>query len=294
MPERPLLGAGALLLGILCVSNMDIVAKRLSADASVIQITWARFTFHTLLLTPLVLWSLRRRPLHSALPQWKTLRWHILRGVLLTGASLSFFLAIRDNPIPDSLAVFFVEPLIVILIARRFLSEHPDRRLWIAAIVGLIGVLIILRPGGGNHYSWTIGFSFVAAFFFAGYIVLARFASFSTTVAVISWTTALFGLIPILPLLPLDWRTPETTDTWLLMIAIGVLSGLGHTFIIIACRYLAAARVAILHYAEVGVAAILNWFVFRHFPDFWVWVGFIVIALTNLYALRLDHRPHHG
>ena len=178
-------------------------------------------------------------------------------------------------------------------LARRFLSEHPDRRLWIAALVGLIGVLIILRPGGGNHYSWTIGFSFVAAFFFAGYIVLARFASFSTTVAVISWTTALFGLIPILPLLPLDWRTPETTDTWLLMIAIGVLSGLGHTFIIIACRYLAAARVAILHYAEVGVAAILNWFVFRHFPDFWVWVGFIVIALTNLYALRLDHRPHH-
>ena len=283
--ERPLLGAGILLLGIVCVAVMDAAAKVASAQIPVWQITWARFCFHGLLLTPVAVWMLRRRTPVFAVDnrQWHRGRIHILRGLLLASSSVFYFFAIRDNPLPDTLAVFFIEPLLVIFMARFFLGERSDYRLYIAAVAGLIGVLIILRPGGGN-YSWTILFALIAAFTFGGYLVTARFASFHTPAIITSWLTAIFGLLPMLPVF-FFWTPVEDIKVWGLMIAVGVLSGIGHTLIILACRYARAAYIAILHYAEVGVATLISWWLFAHWPDVWVWIGVAVIAIANLYAL---------
>ena len=102
---------------------------------------------------------------------------------------------------------------------------------------------------------------------------------------VTSWLTAVFALLPTLPFMAAALTT-SGVRLWLMMITIGLLSALGHTLIIYSCRHLTASSVAILQYAEVGVAAIISWFVFSHFPDEWVWLGVIIIACANIYALR--------
>ncbi|WOV91953.1 MAG: DMT family transporter [Candidatus Zeuxoniibacter abyssi] len=283
---RPTLGAFVLLGGIVCVALMDAVAKILSADVPVVEITWARFFFHGILMTPFVLMSAADRKAIFIRQSPKAWGLHLLRGLLLSVASLCFFIAIKQNPVPDSLAVFFICPLIVIVIARIFLGEAFSRRLFIAAGCGLIGVLIVLRPGGDTGYHWTIIFALGTAICFSGYIVLARFASLNKTpVMVTSWLTAVFALLPTLPFMAAALTT-SGVRLWLMMITIGLLSALGHTLIIYSCRHLTASSVAILQYAEVGVAAIISWFVFSHFPDEWVWLGVIIIACANIYALR--------
>ena len=287
--ERPLLGAVILLFGIFSVAMMDVTAKILTADVSVWQAVWARFFFHCLFLTPVafLVWR-RRRAVFLAEDIRHRERWglHILRGLLLAASSVFFFIAIRDNPVPDALAVFFVEPLLVILLARFFLGERANRRLIIAALAGLVGVFVILRPGGGSGYSWTILSALLAALSFAGYLVMARFASFNTPAILTSWLTGAFGLLPTLPVF-FFWSEADA-KAWGLMAAVGFLSGVGHTLIILACRYAPAAYIAVLHYAEVGVATLISWWLFSHWPDNWVWVGIVFIASANLYALFGD------
>ena len=292
--ERPLLGAGILLLGIVSVALMDATAKIASDFASVWQITWARFFFHSLFMALPALWALQVWRAQTAgaaraAGGGRRLGVHVLRGLLLALSSAFFFVAIRDNPVPDSLAVFFVEPLLVMLFARIFLGERPGPRLIFAAFAGLAGVLIILRPGGSD-YSWTIVFALAAAVSFAGYLVSARFASFHTPATITSWLTAAFGLLPTLPVF-LFWESPPDLRAWGLLAAVGFLSGVGHTLIILACRYAAAAKIAVLHYAEVGVATLISWFLFAHWPQLWVWVGISLIAAANIYAL-LGERRH--
>ncbi|MCH9705762.1 MAG: DMT family transporter [Proteobacteria bacterium] len=288
--NRPIIAAAFLLGGICSVASMDALAKILSASVPIMQINWARFFFHLLSVTPLV-WYLRRQVSLTTLlqAQRQHLPLHIMRGMLLAASSFSFFYAISENPVPDALAIFFIEPLVVMLIARLFIGEKFDARLLVAAIGGLFGVLIILRPGlDVSGYSPKILFALVAAVCFAGYIVSARHVSNHTPAVFTSWTTALFGLIPISLLMFFFWQ-PASSKEWLLLIAVGGLSGLGHTLIILAVRYTTASRLAVLHYAEVPIAALISWFLFSHFPDIWVWSGIILIAMANLYALRLRH-----
>lgn len=287
--ERRLLGAGILFGGILAVATMDVVGKILSTDIPVWQVSWARFFFHGVFLSPLAFLAWRRLPPGAVVRTGRRMRWgfHILRGLMLSASSIFFFLAIRDNPVPDSLAIFFVEPLIVMLMARFFLREAFDRRLLIAACGGMVGVLIILRPGG--DYNWTILFALAAAFSFAIYLVSARFASHNTPAPITSWLTAVFGLLPLLPMM-FFWQVADAR-LWGLMIFLGFLSGIGHTLIILALKYIRASLLAVLHYAEIGVAALLSWVVFNHWPDAWVWSGIGVIVAANLFALRVGGKP---
>lgn len=284
-PHRPLAAAAALLAGILCVATMDAVGKILSSTLPVMQVNWARFFFHFLIVTPMVL-ALGARPRALLSSQRPHLPLHIFRGVMLASSSFCFFFAISTNPVPDAIAIFFIEPLIVMLLARFFIGEKFQPRLIIAAAFGLLGVLIILRPGtGAAPYDWRILFALAASAFFAGYIVSARHAAAHAPAAVTSWTTALFGLLPITLIVPFTWHTP-TLDDWLLMAAVGALSGIGHTLIILSVRYAAASFVAVLHYTEVPIAAIISWLLFAHLPGPAVWIGITLIACANLYALK--------
>lgn len=285
--NRPLLAAVILLGGIVAVATMDAVAKLLSDTLPVPQINWARFFFHFLFVAPMVLALRRQVSLRQLAHEQRAHIWlHAGRGLLLAASSFSFFFAISDNPVPDALAIFFVEPLIVMIYARLFIGEKFNARLLVAAVGGLIGVLVILRPGlGETSYNWKILFSLVAACTFAGYIVSARYAAGRTPPVVTSWTTAFFGLLPISLLMLFTWQTPSASD-WLLMATVGCLSGLGHTLIILAVRYATASYVSVLHYAEVPIAALISWLLFAHLPDVWVWAGVVLIACANFYALR--------
>ena len=269
--------------GVVLICLMDPVAKILTETLPLYMVVCARFVFHTLWMTPAVLWRAQKTPLRLG-----DFRGHALRGLLIALATLCFFAAIRDNPIPDTIAIFFVEPIFVMLLAAMFLGEKLRRRRIVAALTAFVGVLIVMRPGGG-HYEPSIFFALLAGFFFAGYLVATRMSSSRGSPLTAAWGAALTAAAFSAPFAAWDWQTPTEREWWLIVL-LGALAASGHWALTCACRWAAAALIGIFHYAEILAAAVVSYFLFAHIPDFWVWPGFALIAGANTVVTLLEMR----
>ena len=136
-------GIGLMLLGMSTVPFLDVFAKLLSEDYSVMQVTWTRFFFHACWLIPIILWQQ---------VQWKrvpeSLGLQFMRGLMLTLATLFFFAAIKSNPIPNALTLLFISPLVVAMLSPALLGERFDLFIGAGVVVGFFGVVVVLQPSG--------------------------------------------------------------------------------------------------------------------------------------------------
>ena len=288
MQNENLPAAFALMVaGVLLVAAMDATAKVLVETAPLALVVWARFVFHALWMAPAALWVARKNPAAAPFGK-KAVIGHAVRGLLIVLSTAFYFAAIRDNPIPDAIAIFFVEPIFVMLLAAVFLGEKLRRRRIIAGFIAFAGVLVVLRPGGG-HYSPTILLSLLAGLSFAGYIVATRMSSVRGSPLTTAWGTALAGIVIAAPFAFLQWHTPSAEEL-LLMALMGALAAGGHLGITYACRFADASLVAMFHYSEIIAAAALSYFLFQHVPDGWVWGGFALIAGAKIGVTILEMR----
>lgn len=276
------------LVGSLCIGVSDVIAKVLAAGLPITQIIWMRFTFQSLLLAPLVLYRSRR--LMSLHFNQKALGIYAWCGALITLTTLCFYLSLRDNPLPDVTAVFFITPILVMFGAAAFLGEPLRRHRLGAGLLAFAGVVIILRPGGG--YAPSILLTLVAALLFACYIVTLRAFALRLPPLMIAWGTALFGMLYLAPVLFWQWQTPPA-QAWLLLACSGVASVGAHIAYASACRHAPAAIVGLFQYTEIIIAVVLSYVVFADLPDKWVWLGiaFIVgakavVIVVEIYGKR--------
>ena len=274
-----------MMLGVALVASMDTIAKILTETVPLTQVVWGRFFFHAVFLAPAAYWLARRTPLSLTR---KSFLGHGARGVLLLLSTVFYFAAIRDNPIPDAIAVFFIEPILVMFMAAIFLGEPLRRRRLLAGLVAFGGVMIVLRPGSGA-YQPTILFSLLAAFSFGGYIIFTRASSVRGSPLLLTWGTGLAGLLCVTPFTVFVWQPPNVEE-WLLLGLMGIFAAGGHWAIAAACRLANASLVALFHYSEIMAAAIISYFVFAHIPDYWVWVGFAFIASAKIVVTLLEVR----
>ena len=107
-----------MLTGVLIVPWLDGFAKLLGQTLPVLEVAWARFVVQLMLTLPFAWFRLGRNMLK--LGQWKL---QIIRGVLLVLASTLFFASLRTMEIADAIAVFFIHPLLTIVIAPILLGE---------------------------------------------------------------------------------------------------------------------------------------------------------------------------
>ena len=135
-------GIALIVAAMLILPVMDGVTKHLGATLPVLQIVWARFTFHLLLSSPFVLYHHGAQILRPARPAL-----HVIRALTLIVATTAFIAALRFLPIADALALFFIAPLVVTVLSPIVLGETVGLRRWLAVIVGFLGTLIIIRPG---------------------------------------------------------------------------------------------------------------------------------------------------
>lgn len=133
-------GIQLMLIGSMLLPIMDAAAKTLGESLGSATIVLARFTFQTLFLLPFV-W----RTLY--IPRGSELALHFKRSLGLSTATLLFFTSIQVMPLVDALAIFFLMPLIVTLLAPWFLGEKVGWRRIAAVAFGLIGAVMIIKPG---------------------------------------------------------------------------------------------------------------------------------------------------
>ncbi len=279
---NPLKSIMLLLAALLFFSCMDSTVKYLAMRYNTPLVVAIRYIVHCLLM---IIILAPTQGLKMIRTQRRGLV--ILRGACLMIASLAVGSALRLMPVAEMTATVFVAPMLVVLLARPILGERIGFLGWTAAITGFIGVILIVRPGGGIN-PLAVFYLLFAVLGNAFYQILSRVLAKTENTIPLLFYTALVGSICFGIVLPWYWEgeSPSLLIV-LLFISIGASGGMGHYLYTQAFRYAPASMLAPMNYLQLVWAAILGWLIFDHIPDTVGIVGMGIVAVSGgLIALK--------
>lgn len=275
--NAPLTGIGLMLAAMAILPFLDVAAKFLGQqNMPVLQSVWARMFIGMFLTLPFVL---KGRPMSILVPDIPA--WHSARALLIIASTAFFFLALAYLPIADTLAIYFVQPLIVTLLAPLLLKEQVGLRRWIAVVIGFIGTLIIIRPGFQSLNPGVV-LALLAGMSSAIYMILTRKISGHADPIVTTFHTNALGAVFTSIAVVFVWVTP-TLEQWGLLLVIAVVALIGHYLVIAAYRFAEASLLAPLGYAEMIMAVVCGWWFFGDFPDQWTFIGVGILIACAIY-----------
>ena len=258
---------------------MDAGLKTLSAHYPPLQVAAMRGLSSLPVVLAWALWTVGPMPLLRV-------RWplHLLRGALGIAMMASFVYALKRLPLSTAYSIFFVAPLLITALSVPILGERVGPRRWTAIAVGLLGVLVVLRPTGAGVLS-TAGLAvLVAAVAYAVSAITVRIIARSdTTQAITFWLLALMALGAGALALP-DWVPLRIQHGWIIG-GIGIAGALGQYTITEAFRLGEASLIAPLGYVEMVGAILAGWWFFNEFPDSVTIIGTLVLICCALMTI---------
>jgi drug/metabolite transporter (DMT)-like permease len=285
--DRILPAIGLMLAFCVTAPLIDIASKLATATIPIGQITTARFIVQAVLMLPLLLWMR-----HSMIPDVRLVPMVALRAALLILSTYSFVSAIAVMPVADALAIAFVEPFIILILAALLHGDPVGPRRIGASVIGFAGALLVIQPSlaaFGLVALWPLG----TALFFALYMLVTRGLSTRLDPVPMQFHTSILAILFCLPVMwfadgsgirTLDPVWPQGT-AWVWLASVGAASAISHLIMTYALRMAPSATLAPLHYLEIISAVALGYLVFGDFPNAMTWVGIIVISASGLYVI---------
>ncbi|WP_425051660.1 DMT family transporter [Psychromarinibacter sp. S121] len=274
-------GLALMALAMFIFSAVDTQAKFLTQTLHPVQVTWTR----QLGLFAAMLFLLARHGpslLKTSHPYLQ-----LFRGFLAAVSALCFIVAVSFVPLADAVSISFIAPFVVTLLSALVLRETVGIRRWVAVTIGFIGTLIVIRPGLGVVHPAIFFVILAAAAFALRQIVSRALANSDRTITTVAYTALASVVLLTLPL-PFVWQTPTTGVEFLLMLGVAVLAGAGEFTLIKALEVGQAAVVAPVQYSLLIWSTFYGWLVFNQLPDFWTWIGALIIVATGLYTLHRE------
>lgn len=271
------------LLSFAIYSAHDVVIKLLGGRFSPFEVVF----FSTLFAFPLVTLALIRdtqpghlRPVNPG--------WTAVRTVASVVTTLSAFYAFSVLPLAQTYALLFATPLLITLLSIPVLGESVGWRRFLAVVVGLGGVLIVLRPGGT---ALSLG-HFAALLSATGHavasVILRRIGKDERPVVLLLYPLIANFLITG-AMLPLVYTPPALDEVGLLAI-IALLSFAGGLALIGAYKVGTAAMVAPMQYSQIVWALIFGYVIFKDRVDSPTVLGAAVIIVSGLYIVFRESR----
>lgn len=275
-PNRSLPASRAhlpLLAGMLAAASfvsMDATIKTLAPRFDAIQLTFFRFASGSVFAIALWLWF------RSPLPGRAEWRLHALRCALLLVSLVGYFHALRLLPLAQAVAISYLAPIFISLLAIVVLRERPSRWIWVALALGLAGTAVSSWPSlaatdlASNRdrlEGLLVGAGSTMAF--AGVMVLARRQAQRDAV----WTILLVqNVLPALVLalvlallVPAGWTAPQAKDLGPIVLS-GIFATVGLLSLTWAFTHLEASRIAPLEYTSFVWAGVLGYLLFGEVP----------------------------
>ena len=264
-------------LAMLFFIGMDGSAKYLTADFTVLQVIWARFTFHLLAMAVIFLPRLR------SFAQTKSHRFQVFRALTVLVTTSCVTTSIAYIPLTEAEALASTSPLFVAVLSAPFLKETVGRKRLIGIAAGFVGVLVILRPGASIMHPAAI-LALAAGFFFAVNQLVMRYLAFDSPLTTVFYT-AVIGTVLTSIAVPFVWVAPSL-QSWGVMAMMGCLSLAGQYAIVRAFAAAPAASVSPFCYTALLWAAIIGLFVFGDVPDLWTIAGVLVLVASGVSVIR--------
>ncbi len=268
-----------LLIGaVACFGVVDGLSKILIETQSFGQVVLARYVF----ALPILLIATTPRKWKS-LFQTQLVGLQIVRGLtpVVIGGSMVF--AVSYLPLAEATVILFAGPFFVVALSGWLLGERVSSSSWIGVAVGFLAVLVVARPGFSELSKYTI-FPAIGAVFYAAFQLLTRRlgAAGEHPTTTLAWTLAIGNLVGI-PLAIASWL-PQTPESWLLSLCLGVVFGLSQ-FLLAKAFALAPANVLTpFSYFQILSAVVFGLLVFHDVPDRWTLIGIALIIGAGLYV----------
>ncbi|MEO6185681.1 MAG: DMT family transporter [Steroidobacteraceae bacterium] len=261
---------------------MDAGMKWIASSYSPFQVATLR---SVAALPPVLLWILLRGRAHTLLQvHWPL---HLLRGVLGVGVMAGFVFGVARMPLSTAYAIVFVSPLMVTALAVPLLGEKVGPRRWAAIVVGLLGVLVVLRPGMAG-IATTPGLVLVAAAlcYTVAAITVRKLAQRDSPEAMVFWFLLLLAFFAG-GIAAFEWQPVQREHLWIVAV-IGLTGALGQIALTHAFRMGEASQIAPLEYAGLIWVVVLDLAIWHVLPDAMTWLGATIIVASGLYLIRRD------
>jgi len=259
--------------------TIAVAAREAGKVLHVFQIMELRSLLGILLFLPMIVAAggLRAiRPRHFGL--------HCGRNAVHYSAQFLWFLAITMIPIAEVVAIEFTGPVWVALLAVAFLGERMTTARIASVVLGIIGVVIVVRPGL-DHVEVGQVVALVAAIGFAGSIILVKsLIRTESVVSIIFWMLIIQAVIGAIPA-ALLWQNPPS-KVWPWLVVIAFCGTYSHFCMTHALRHADAMTVVPLDFLRVPLTALAAWALFSERFDIFTVIGAAVILGGNLLNLR--------
>ncbi len=281
--NQPLRGIALVVGATFLFASHDALSKFLGGIYPIVMVVWARYVVHTLLMAGIFLPKSGLNVLRTRRPVLQT-----LRALSLLSTSLLFTSGLQYLPLAEATAVNFLAPVLVTALSAPLLKERVTVGQWMAVVLGFIGVLVVVHPGGAM-FTPAILYPFGSALGFCFYQLLTRILAAhdspttSNFYAGLCNTLAMSALVPFL--LGGAALGPCPADA-----GPGGFGMTAHLLLTQAFRHAAPALLAPFSYCQIVFAGLLGLVFYSQVPDTLSLVGISVICLSGLGAAWMQRK----
>lgn len=272
---------------LITVAMMTCVALLNALDAAIVRllagevhafiIGFFRALFGFLVMLP---WILRRVEMRAS--PYRGL--HVVRAALKLASLVTLFIAYQRAPLPDATAIFFALPVFIMLGAWLFLDERIGGAQVAALCVAVVGMIIVVRPGGAG-FDPALLFALAAAVLTASIqLMLRRMAQHDAADRLVAWNLLAMTLLGGILALAV-WTTPTAMQLALLL-AQGTLGVMNQALVTKALRLSDASVVGPLDFLRLPAVALLAWALFGEVAGLSTWIGAALILLSVIVTTR--------
>lgn len=283
-------GASIMALSMAVYTSNDAVMKFVAEGLPLYQSIALRSLFSALILLVAMWLGPWRIPAGSIRRVARRDGW--LMGVRMAaeiGSTMLYLTAITHMALGDISAISQSAPLFIVLVAALFLGEKVGWRRFLAIGIGMVGMLIILRPGTPRFDFWAL-MALMAVLLVVVRDVSTRLFSAALPPMLVAVTSAIgVGLFSLLMSAFEGWELPDLHQIGLLALAAALVS-LGYFCAIMTMRVGDISFSAPFRYVSLVVAVILGYVIFGEFPDLWTWVGAGMIVGAGLFVIWREAR----
>lgn len=281
---NPLGGIAFVVMAVACFAALDTTVKIMGALVPIVMAVWFRYLFQAV-FTGIVMWPSRRgRMFRTRRPGLQ-----ILRGVMLLASSMLAFISLQYLPVGEFTAIVMLTPLVITVAASVYLRDAVSPLRWVLVLLGFLGALVVIRPGGeGFTWATLLPLGLVASN--AAFQILTSRLAREDDPATMHFYSGCVGVALATLLLPMAWVTPQSLGIWGGLLLLGVLGSLGHYLLILGYARAPAATLTPYLYLQIAFATLAGWLVFAHVPDAWSFAGLGLIALSGVAGTWLTAR----
>lgn len=270
-----LTGISWFLLSLVISCLNDVITKYLGSSLHPMQIAFFRFFFGMISLLPFMLYY-SKTSFQTSRPIL-----HVIRGILLFSAISIWCFGLNFVPILSATLLTFTIPFFILILAPIFLQEKVGWQLWMATLLGFIGVALVLNPTKMDFNPLSFVMCLSATMFALLDIINKKFVIKESMLSMLFYSALVTSILSFYPALQV-WSALKLNESILLFI-LGAGSNL-ILYCLLKCFSLVnASAVAPYRYLELVLSALFGFIIFREIPSFYTYVGAAIIIPTTLY-----------